>query len=151
MFVSYISFTSSIFLLLYTQSLQLVTSEYSKLQSAIDDLGTSINNTLGQQKQDLDRTHETEMRTLQVEIERLTNEKTRLEESIATNERACQLETERDWYKKEALHLDEVLEQTNVRLKELSDRLDESEQDRMWTKGQVEKLAQSTSWHSKRS
>ena len=124
-----------------TQSLQLVTSEYSKLQSAIDDLGTSINNTLGQQKQDLDRTHKTEMRTLQVEIERLTNERTRLEESIATNERACQLETERDWYKKEALHLDEVLEQTNVRLKELSDRLDESEQDRMWTKGQVEKLA----------
>ena len=81
------------------------------------------------------------MRTLQVEIESLTNERTRLEESIATNERACQLETERDWYKKEALHLDEVLEQTNVRLKELSDRLDESEQDRMWTKGQVEKLA----------
>ena len=81
------------------------------------------------------------MRTLQVEIESLTNEKTRLEESIATNERACQLEIERDWYKKEALHLDEVLEQTNVRLKELSDRLDESEQDRMWTKGQVEKLA----------
>ena len=135
------SFTSSIFLLLYTQSLQLVTSEYSKLQSAIDDLGSSINNTLGQQKQDLDRTHKTEMRTLQVEIERLTNERTRLEESIATNERACQLEIERDWYKKEALHLDEVLEQTNVRLKELSDRLDESEQDRMWTKGQVEKLA----------
>ena len=122
-------------------SLQLVTTEYSKLQSAIDDLETSINNTLGQQKQDLNRAHETEMRTLQVEIERLTNERTRLEESIATNERACQLETERDWYKKEALHLDEVLEQTNVRLKELSDRLDESEQDRMWTKGQVEKLA----------
>ena len=132
------------FLLFYffsIQSLQLVTTEYSKLQSAIDDLGTSINNTLGQQKQDLARTHETEMRTLQVEIERLTNERTRLEESIATNERACQLEIERDWYKKEALHLDEVLEQTNDRLKELSDRLDESEQDRMWTKGQVEKLA----------
>lgn len=40
----------------------------------------------------------------------------------------------------EALHLDEVLEATNVRQKDLADRLDESEQDRKWMRGQVEKL-----------
>ncbi|KAL7524826.1 hypothetical protein ACHAXR_002473, partial [Thalassiosira sp. AJA248-18] len=115
-----------------------------KLQVAIDELGTAINGTLGRQKDDLARTHKTKMRKVQVEIEELTKEKTRLEESIATNERACQLETERDWYKKEALHLDEVLEQTNVRQKELVDRWDESEQDRKWMKGQVEKLTKYT-------
>ena len=121
-------------------SMQLVTSEYSKLQGAIDDLGSAIGGTLGRQKEDLQRTHKTEMRKVQVEIGNLSKERTRLEESISTNERACQLETERDWYKKEALHLDEVLEQTKVRQKDLVDRLDESEQDRGWMKGQVEKL-----------
>lgn len=82
-------------------SLQLVTSEYSKLQGAIDDLGSAIDGTLGRQKEDLQRTHKTEMRKAQVEIESLSKERTRLEESIVTNERACQLETERDWYRKE--------------------------------------------------
>mmetsp|Transcript_42633 Transcript_42633/g.89440 ORF Transcript_42633/g.89440 Transcript_42633/m.89440 type:complete len:211 (-) Transcript_42633:601-1233(-) len=124
----------------FFRSIQLVTSEYSKLQGAIDDLGSAIGGTLGRQKEDLQRTNKTEMRKVQVEIENLSKDKTRLEESIATNERACQLETERDWYRKEALHLDEVLEQTRVKQKDLMDRLDESEQDREWMKGQLEKL-----------
>ena len=119
------------------ECLQLVTSEYSKLQSAIDDLGTSINNTLGQQKQELNCTHEAEMTTLQVEIERLTNEKTHLEDSIATNERACQLEIERDWYKKEALHLDKLLIRSKKRVKETTERMEEIEEDRNWLSKQV--------------
>ena len=114
------------------ECLQRVSPEYYKLQSVIDDLGTSINNTLGQQKQELDRTQEAGMRTLQVEIERLKNEKTLLEDSIATNERAL-------------IESREVLEQMNVRLKELSDRLDESEQVKIWAKSHVEKLTQSRS------
>jgi len=122
------------------ECMQLVTSEYSKLQGAIDHLGSAIGSTLGRQKEDIQRTNKTEMRKTQVEIESLSKDKTRLEESIATNERACQLETERDWYRKEALHLDEVLEQTRVKQKNLVDRLDESEQDREWMKGQLEKL-----------
>jgi t-SNARE complex subunit (syntaxin) len=72
-------------------------AEYEKLQSAIDDLGSAIDGTLGRQKEDLQRTHKTETRKVQVEIETLSKEKARLEESIATNERANQLETQRDW------------------------------------------------------
>jgi len=120
--------------------MDLVESEYSKLKGAIDELGTAISGTLGRQKDELTRTHKTEMRKVQVETQNLSKEKIQLEESIATNERACQLETERDWYKKEALHLDEVLETCKAKQKELVDRLDESEQDRKWMKGQVEKL-----------
>ncbi|KAL3763725.1 hypothetical protein ACHAW5_006169 [Stephanodiscus triporus] len=78
---------------------QLVDAEFSKLQGAIDDLGTSIGNTLSLQKQDLERTYKSEMRKVEVEIENLTRDKNRLEESIMSNERACQLEIERDWYK----------------------------------------------------
>ncbi|KAL3826606.1 hypothetical protein ACHAXA_010531 [Cyclostephanos tholiformis] len=118
-------------------SLQLVASEYSKLQGAIDDLGTSIGSTLSRQKQDLERAYSSEISKVQAEIEILTNDKSRLEESIMTNERACQLQIERDWYKKEALHLDEVLEKMKVRQREIF----ESEHDREWMKRQMRKLA----------
>jgi hypothetical protein len=118
-------------------SLQLVASEYSKLQGAIEVLGTSIGSTLDRQKQDLERAYNSEMRKVQTEIENLAKEKSRLEESIMTNERACQLQIERDWYKKEALHLDEVLEKMKARQREIF----ENEQDREWMKRQFRKLA----------
>jgi hypothetical protein len=99
-------------------------------------LGTSIGDTLGRQKQDLERTYKSEKRKVEIEIENLTRDKNRLEESIMSNERACQLEIERDWYKKEALHLDEVLEKMKVRQKEIFER----EQDREWMKGRLRRL-----------
>ncbi len=117
--------------------MQLVASEYSKLQGAIEDLGTSIGSTLERQKQDLERAFNSEMGMVQAEIANLTKDNSRLEESIMTNERACQLQIERDWYKKEALHLDEVLEKMKVRQREIF----ENEQDREWMKTQLRKLA----------
>ncbi|KAL9191378.1 hypothetical protein ACHAXT_001084 [Thalassiosira profunda] len=124
--------------------LQLVSNEYERLQGAIEGLGTAVEGSLGCQKHELETKHKIELSKAQENADALSKEKTRLEDSIAANERACQLEIERDWYKKEAshhaLHLDEVLEQTKAQQKDLSNRLEESEQDRKWLKGQVEKL-----------
>ncbi len=125
---------------LSTSSLQLVTSEYSKLEAAIEDLGTTIGNTLDRQKHDLERTHNIETDKLRAEIENLINEKQFLQDSLSSNERTSQLETERDWYKKEALQLDEVLGQSKANQKNLTDLLLESEQDAKLTKRQVGKL-----------
>ena len=83
----------------------LVESEYAKLRECIGDLGEAINATLSSQREELARTRKTELRRKDQIIETLKLEKSKLEESIATNERACLLENERDWYKKEALHL----------------------------------------------
>lgn len=124
----------------FSSSLQLVALEYSKLESAIEDLGTSIGNSLDRQKRDLERTHKIETDELRAEIENLINEKQLLEDSLSSNERTSQLETEREWYKKEALHLDEALEQSKAKQKELADRLFESEQDVKLIKRQVAKL-----------
>jgi len=121
-------------------SLKLVTSEYDQLNTAIDDLGTSIGSTLDEQKHELERTHAEELRKVQVSVDELTKEKIQLQDSIATNERANQLETERDWYKKEALHLDETLEKENAKMKELASKLESSQQEVTWLKGQVDKL-----------
>lgn len=110
------------------------------MNSAIDDRGTSIESTLDEQKQELERVHTTDLRKIQLSVDELTKEKIQLQDSIATNERANQLETERDWYKKEALHLDEELEKTKAKMKELASKLESSQQEVNWLKGQVEKL-----------
>jgi hypothetical protein len=78
------------------------------------------------------------MRKVKAEIENLTKDKNCLEESIMTNERACQLEIERDWYKKEALLLDEEIEKMKVRQRKIF----ESKQDREWMKGRLRKLTE---------
>ena len=77
--------------------LQLVTLEYDKLNTAIDDLGTNIGLTLDEQKKDIEQTHDKELRKVQVSVDELSKEKIQLEDDIASNKRACQLETERDW------------------------------------------------------
>ena len=59
---------------------------------------------------------------------------------MTSNERTSILETERDWYKKEALHLDEVVQQGKARQKQLTDQLFENEQDAKLMKRQVDKL-----------
>lgn len=110
------------------------------MEAAIDDLDTSIGNALDRQKQGLERAHKTETEKIKAEIENLITEKQLLEDSMASNERTSQLETERDWYKKEALHLDEVLEQSKAQQKKLIDQLFESEQDAKLMKRQVGKL-----------
>ena len=97
-----------------SESLRLVEDEYSKLQGAIEELGTSMNKTLAEQKKDHELTHQKALKKVEEQIEQHSKENARLEDEIANNQRACQLEIERDWYKTEALHLDEVLEGKSV-------------------------------------
>ena len=97
-----------------SESLKLVEDEHSKLEGAIEELETSINKTLLKQKNDIELTHQKALKKVEEEIEQHSKENARLEDEIANNQRACQLEIERDWYKTEALHLDEVLEGKSV-------------------------------------
>jgi chromosome segregation ATPase len=115
--------------------------EYAKLQESIEDLAETINDNIAHQKEEIERSHKSQMRKLGREIEELKLEKSKLQESIANNERANLLENERDWYKKEAIHLDKVLEQTKAQNKELKEKLDESEADRKWMKEELEKVS----------
>ena len=123
-----------------SQAFKLVEQEYTKLQECIEDLADTINGTISEQKENMLLSHKAQVRKLNIEIEQLKLEKNKLEDSISTNERANLLENERDWYKKEALHLDKVLEDTKLENKELKDKLDECEVDRKWMREQIEKV-----------
>ena len=75
--------------------LQLVSNEYVRLQGAIEGLGTAVEGSLGRQKEALTLAHKRELAKAKEDADALSKEKTRLEDSIAENERACQLEIER--------------------------------------------------------
>ena len=68
-----------------SESLKLVEDEYSKLQGAIDELGTSINKTIQEQKNDIELTHQKDMKKVEEEIEQHSRENARLEDEIANN------------------------------------------------------------------
>ncbi|KAL3774110.1 hypothetical protein ACHAWO_008506 [Cyclotella atomus] len=123
-----------------SQGLALVEAEYAKLQECIDNLKETIDSNLSEQKEELETIHQSQISKLSIDIDQLKAEKMKLEEAIAANERANLLENERDWYKKEALHLDKVLEESKSECKELKMKLDESNNDRKWMKEQLEKL-----------
>ena len=125
-----------------SQGLALVESEYAKLQECIDNLKETIDSNLSEQKEELEIIHQSQISKLSIDIDQLKAEKMKLEEAIAANERANLLENERDWYKKEALHLDKVLEESKSECKELKMKLDESNNDRKWMKEQLEKVMQ---------
>ncbi|KAL7511549.1 hypothetical protein ACHAXN_009664 [Cyclotella atomus] len=125
-----------------SQGLALVEAEYAKLQECIDNLKETIDSNLSEQKEELETIHQSQISKLSIDIDQLKAEKMKLEEAIAANERANLLENERDWYKKEALHLDKVLEETKSECKELKMKLDESNNDRKWMKEQLEKVRQ---------
>ena len=123
-----------------SEAFKLVEQEYTKLQECIEDLADTINGTISEQKENMLLSHKAQVRKLNIEIEQLKLEKNKLEVYMSTNERANILENERDWYKKEALHLDKVLEDTKLENKELKDKLDECEVDRKWMREQIEKV-----------
>jgi chromosome segregation ATPase len=125
-----------------SQGLALVEAEYAKLQECIDNLKETIDSNLSEQKEELETIHQSQISKLSIDIDQLKAEKMKLEEAIAANERANLLENERDWYKKEALHLDKVLEESKSECKELKMKLDESNNDRKWMKEQLEKVRQ---------
>ena len=118
----------------------LMEGEYSKLKDCIDDLATTINGTLSDQKKKVEKCHETQLRKLNLEIDQLKIDKRQLVDSISRNERVNLLENERDWYRKEALHLDKLLEQAKTENKDLNDKLSKSEAERKWMKDQLEKV-----------
>ena len=61
------------------------------------------------QQNDFLGAYQTHMRKVQKEFQKVKDDMEEKEKSLSRNERVKELEQERDWYKKEALHLDKLL------------------------------------------
>mmetsp|Transcript_32743 Transcript_32743/g.48078 ORF Transcript_32743/g.48078 Transcript_32743/m.48078 type:complete len:141 (+) Transcript_32743:619-1041(+) len=111
--------------------------QYNLLQGVIDELGDKISGVLAQQEGEFLGAYRTHMRSVQRDFQSLKEDIEAKESAISNNTKVKQLEKERDWYKKEALHLDKVLSSTKNREQELEERLEELEEDRNWLANQL--------------
>jgi chromosome segregation ATPase len=122
---------------IYPFSMALVRENYTKLQNSISDLGSNLNTILQKQEEDFLLAYRTHMRNVQKDFDSLQSEIDEKEKAIANNLLVKQIEKERDWYKKEALHLDQVVLKFKKRDKTLTEKVEELEQERTWLSNQL--------------
>lgn len=98
---------------------QLVEDKYHLLMEAIKDLESRRDQSLSTQKEELSAISKLEnevaklndeITSLKEEIALLKLDKVTLEEKIASDERVCSLEKERDYYRKESIRLNAAIE-----------------------------------------
>ena len=115
----------------------LVKENYSKLQASISALGSKVSATLQKQETEFLMAYRTHMRNVQKDFETLRHEIDEKEKAIENNVLVKHIEKERDWYKREALHLDKVLLKLKKRETMLTEKVEELDQDRTWLSNQL--------------
>lgn len=113
---------------------------YCKLQHAINGLGDNISGVLQKQETEFLTAYRTHVRNVQKDFQDLRNDVDEKEKAITNNVKVKRLEKERDWYKKEALHLNEVLVKTKKKESELNEKLEEIKEDRTWLSNQLKMM-----------
>ena len=124
------------------KNFELVEQECAKLQQAIDQYGANASELFKKQKSELLASYKVFLdSTVKPDFRKLREEIDRKETQIATDERLKCCEQERDWFKKEALHLDKVVEKMLAEKKEMQSRIDDLEQDKRVMAKQVAVLS----------
>eukprot|EP00586_Coscinodiscus_wailesii_P021194 CAMPEP_0172502530 /NCGR_PEP_ID=MMETSP1066-20121228/160969_1 /TAXON_ID=671091 /ORGANISM="Coscinodiscus wailesii, Strain CCMP2513" /LENGTH=188 /DNA_ID=CAMNT_0013277829 /DNA_START=121 /DNA_END=684 /DNA_ORIENTATION=- len=122
------------------QSMTLVQSQYDTLLSTISTLGSSISTLLSKQERDFLSAYRAHMQNVQKDFYSMRSEVEAKEEALRQNVVVRQLERERDWYRKEALHLDKVVGKSVKREGELREELEEVREDRDWVRGRLREV-----------
>ena len=117
--------------------MQLVKENYAALQASISELGSKVSGVLQKQETEFLMAYKAHMRNVQKDFETLKEEIDEREKAIESNVLVKQIEKERDWYKREALHLDQILMKLKKRETMLSSKVEELEQDRKWLSNQL--------------
>lgn len=110
------------------------------MERAISELGEKVSGVLQKQETEFLSAYKIHVRNVEKDFIDLRDEIEEKEKAIAENVKVKQLEKERDWYKKEALHLDQVLLKTKKKENELREKVDELEEDRKWLSNQLKLL-----------
>ena len=120
-----------------SNSFQFVNEQYSKLECAIDELGEKVSGLLLKQEEEFLGAYRTHVRNVQNDFRELRQEMKEKEDAIENNVKVKELEKERDWFRKEAMHLDKVLHKTKTSEEELRMKVTELEEDRSWLTQQL--------------
>ena len=124
----------------FSNSMQLVKNNYVLLEASISDLGRQVSGVLQKQEQEFLMAYKTHMRNVQKDFETLKLDIDEREKAIENNVMVKQIEKERDWYKRETLHLDQLLMKLKKRETMLTSKVEELEHDRSWLSNQLKNV-----------
>ncbi|EJK62894.1 hypothetical protein THAOC_16477 [Thalassiosira oceanica] len=122
------------------EGIDLISREQKNLTDTLSDLKSGIDSRVAREKSEMELAHRVVLNEKAIKTNKLQGEVDRLEEAVATNERANQLEVERDWFKRESLALSSQLGEAEDKIISLEGALEESKREREWLKEQLEKL-----------
>ena len=126
--------------LIPSEGIALVSREYKNLTDTLVDLKAGIDSRVARERKEVELAQKVKINEKDVKMTTLQAEVDRLEAAVATNERANNLEVERDWFKRESLSLSDQLGVAERRATTLEKALEESNREREWLKEQLEKL-----------
>jgi len=126
--------------LIPSEGIALVSREYKNLTDTLVDLKAGIDSRVARERKEVELAQKVKINEKDVKMTTLQAEVDRLEAAVATNERANNLEVERDWFKRSSLSLSDQLGVAERRATTLEKALEESNREREWLKEQLEKL-----------
>mmetsp|Transcript_5712 Transcript_5712/g.7295 ORF Transcript_5712/g.7295 Transcript_5712/m.7295 type:complete len:177 (-) Transcript_5712:126-656(-) len=122
------------------QNMVVVREQYNNLKAAISELGSKVSGVLQNQETEFLTAYRTHIRNIQKDFEVLRQDIDEKETAIKNNVLVRHIENERDWYKREALHLDQQLMKAKKKEASLSEKVEELEQDRTWLSDQLKNV-----------
>ena len=123
-----------------TEGIALVSGEYQNLNQTLKELKSGIDKKVARELVARVADHKIVINEKDLKVNELQSEVDRLEQVVATDQKANELEVERDWFKKESLHISGQLGEAKGRIAALEAALEESNREREWLKEQIEKF-----------
>ena len=114
-----------------------VRGEYKKVQQVVEQLGSKVSQVLAKQEHDFLGAYRAHMYNVQKDLQSLRSELAAKESALANDERMKKMEEECDWYRKESLRLDALLEVAKKNERFLKDKMHMLEDDRNWLAKQL--------------
>ena len=123
-----------------TEGIALVSGEYNRLSETLKELQSNLDKRVERELKDAAFSNKIVINERDLKVNELQSEVDRLEEVVATDQKANELEVERDWFKRESMNLSGQLGEAKGRIAALEAALEESNREREWLKEQSEKF-----------
>ena len=123
-----------------TEGIALVSGEYQNLNQTLKELKSGIDKKVAREVSSSEAAIKIVINEKDLKVNELQSEVHRLEEVVATDQKANELEVEAHWFKRESLNLSGQLGEAKGRIAALEAALEESNREREWLKEQIEKF-----------
>jgi len=110
------------------------------LQDAINEIGSKLSGIMSQQEEEFLSAYQHHLANIRSDFQSLRLEMEEKEAALASNDRIKKLELERDWYRREALHLDKQIIEERKEAQDTKHQLEEIKFDRDWLSKQLKSV-----------